>query len=282
MFSIVSWNIQYGKGVDGIINLSRIVDVINQEGLPDVLCLQEVSRNDPEIDNGNDHVEELRLLLPNYKHFFGQSYDRLGGKKKRKQFGNLILSAHSPVQVLYHMLPSPSDPKARFMPRQVTEMLINTGLNSFRIMNTHLEFFSEKQQIAQVNRLREIHKEACEQHHNPGIDKPKTPFEIINRHEKMIICGDFNFTLESIPYKIMTESMPNDISNILDAWNILYPNKNRNPTCGVYDKNQWKHGPHCRDYFFISKILENKVRKFSVNNETSASDHQPIRLILDL
>tara|TARA_Y100001960_G_C13940920_1_gene478978 strand:- start:136 stop:489 length:354 start_codon:yes stop_codon:yes gene_type:complete len=92
-------------------------------------------------------------------------------------------------------------------------------------MNTHLEFFSEKQQIAQVNRIREIHKEACEQYHYPGIDKPKTPFEIINRHEKMIICGDFNFTLGSIPYKIMTESMPKDISNILDAWNILYPKK---------------------------------------------------------
>jgi len=282
MFSIVSWNIQYGKGVDGIINLSRIADVINQDGLPDVLCLQEVSRNDPEIDNGNDQVEELKLLFPRYNHFFGPSYDRSIGKKKRKQFGNLILSVHSPVQVLYHMLPSPSDPTARFMPRQVTEMVINTGSNSFRIMNTHLEFFSEKQQIAQVNRLREIHKEACEQYHNPGIDKPKTPFEIINRHEKMIICGDFNFTLESNPYKIMTEPMSHDISNIHDAWDILYPKNNRTPTCGVYDNNQWKEGPHCRDYFFISKILDNKVKRFSVNNETSASDHQPIRLILDL
>jgi len=37
MLTIVSWNIQYGKGVDGRIDLHRITDVLEQDGLPDVL-----------------------------------------------------------------------------------------------------------------------------------------------------------------------------------------------------------------------------------------------------
>ena len=181
MFSIVSWNIQYGKGVDGIIDLHRIADVIHKDGLPDVLCLQEVSRNDPEIDNGRDQVNELKLLFPKYDYFFGASHDRfVRNEKRRKQFGNLVLTRHSPIQVLHHLLPSPADPSARFMSRQATEMVIKTDSSTFRLVSTHLEFFSERQQIAQVKRIREIHKEACEQFHEPGIDKPKTPFEIVD------------------------------------------------------------------------------------------------------
>ena len=184
--------------------------------------------------------------------------------------------------MLHHLLPSPADPEARFMSRQVTEMIINTGYNTFRMMNTHLEFHSEKQQIAQILRIKDLHKEACQQYNNPGIDKQNTPFEIVNREEKMIICGDFNFTVESKPYEIMTEPMPKDIIDLVDVWEVIYSKEPHASTCGLYDQKQWKEGPHCRDYFFLSKILEKKVKKFLINTETRASDHQPIRLIIDL
>ncbi|MED5516077.1 MAG: endonuclease/exonuclease/phosphatase family protein, partial [SAR324 cluster bacterium] len=67
MLSIVSWNIQYGKGADGLIDMHRIADVIQEGGLPDILCLQEVSRNDPDTANGSDQVNELKTLFPNYE-----------------------------------------------------------------------------------------------------------------------------------------------------------------------------------------------------------------------
>ena len=144
MFSIVSWNIQYAKGVDGLIDMQRIADVIKKGGLPDILCLQEVSRNDPDTANGSDQVSELQTLFPNYELFYGASHDRQGGKDGgRRQFGNLILSNRSPLQVMHHLLPSPADAKVRFMSRQTTEMIISTGSGNLRLMNTHLEFFSE-------------------------------------------------------------------------------------------------------------------------------------------
>ena len=62
MLSIVSWNIQYGKGVDGRIDLSRIAREILIDGFPDLICLQEVSRNYPATDNGSDQVAELQKM----------------------------------------------------------------------------------------------------------------------------------------------------------------------------------------------------------------------------
>ena len=56
MLSIVSWNIQYGKGVDGLINLTCVARDVRSEGLPDLLCLQEISRNYPTTGNGRGQV----------------------------------------------------------------------------------------------------------------------------------------------------------------------------------------------------------------------------------
>ena len=45
MIQVLSWNIQNGEGVDGVISLERIADTIFSMSNPDVICLQEVSRN---------------------------------------------------------------------------------------------------------------------------------------------------------------------------------------------------------------------------------------------
>jgi len=193
----------------------------------------------------------------------------------------LILTRRSPLQVLHHLLPSPADPKARFMSRQTTEMVLSTGSGTLRLMNTHLEFFSEKQQLAQVQRIRELHEEACAQSREAGLDFPNTPFARIKRSEKMVICGDFNFVPESASYRLITSAFHEDVPNLVDAWNVVNPGNNRSPTCGIFDHKQWKKGPHCRDYFFLSQNLSPQINHVSVNTETTASDHQPIRITLE-
>jgi exonuclease III len=70
--------------------------------------------------------------------------------------------------------------------------------------------------------------------------------------------------------------------DLIDAWNTVHPDASRVPTCGVFDNNQWEKGPHCRDYFFLSKNLSQRIQEVSVNIKTDASDHQPIRLILEV
>ena len=281
MLTIVSWNIQYGKGVDGHIDLNRIAKEVLNDGFPDLICLQEVSRNYPSTNNGSDQVAEFQKLFPEYESFFGASHDRFGGiNGKRRQFGNLVLSRHSPIQVLHHLLPSPADPKVKFMSRQTTELIIPTSSGEIRVMNTHLEFFSEKQQLSQVQRIRELHEEASTQFSEPGLDFPNTPFERVDRPDKMVICGDFNFTPDSISYQQMIAKFPENIPDLFDAWNTVHPLESRSPTCGVFDHKQWENGPHCRDYFFLSENLLQQIKEVSVNTKTNASDHQPICLIL--
>ena len=283
MLTLVSWNIQYGKGVDGYIDLGRIAETIHNDGLPDVLCLQEVSRNYPSNDEGADQVKELENFFPEYESFFGAVHDRSVGKvKTRKQFGNLVLSRLSPLQVLQHLLPSPADPEVRFMSRQIAELVLPTNTIDLRVMTTHLEFFSKIQQLAQIQRIREIHEEAFCQFHKPGKDMPDTPFELIKRPEKTVICGDFNFIPDSTHYRNMTEKFSDNNMDLVDAWREHYGVNTHTPTCGIFDFKQWEMGPHCRDYFFISQSLVQKINQVSVNTETDASDHQPIRLVLDV
>ena len=112
MLKLLSWNIQYGKGVDGLIDLKRIRDGILETADADIICLQEISRNEPQTSDGADQLQVLQNYFRDYEAFFGQAYDRSGGVDgKRRQFGNLVLSRIPVKQVVHHPLPSPPDPE---------------------------------------------------------------------------------------------------------------------------------------------------------------------------
>ena len=279
MLTLLSWNIQYGKGVDDRIDLCRIRDDILETADADIVCLQEVSRFEPGTSKGADQVQAFQEFFPDYEAFYGPAYDRSEGVDgQRRQFGNLVLSRIQVKQVVHPVLPSPPDPENRFMLRQASELQLSYHGFSFRLVNTHLEYFSEKQQLEQVHRLRELHQLACAMNLNPGIDMPGTPFEQLNSPVEVIICGDFNFTPQSELYRQMLASTPENIPILRDAWNVLHPGEVRDPTCGVFDRKQWEEGPHCRDYYFVSRNLEQRLESISINLATRASEHQPVVL----
>ena len=97
------------------------------------------------------------------------------------------------------------------MSRQIAELVIPANTTDLRVMTTHLEFFSEIQQLAQIQRIREIHEEAFNQFHNPGEGMQNTPFELVRRPEKTVICGDFNFIPDSVPYRKSSNRQIRDI-----------------------------------------------------------------------
>ncbi len=81
MTAIVTWNVQACRGVDGIVDPGRIARAIRSMGPADVVCLQEISRNDPEAEDGApaDQVAALSRLLPEFEVHFGAAVDRAGG-----------------------------------------------------------------------------------------------------------------------------------------------------------------------------------------------------------
>src|SRR5688572_32666763 len=87
---LITWNIQWGRGADGRVDLDRIVADARRLADFDVLCLQEVSDGYPELAgcDGYDQFGGLAQRLPAYAAFEGVATDipRPGGGRRR--FGN--------------------------------------------------------------------------------------------------------------------------------------------------------------------------------------------------
>jgi sn-glycerol 3-phosphate transport system permease protein len=62
MTVVLTWNIQAGLGCDGVTDLGRIADTIRARD-PDIICLQEVAQNVPDLGSGDDQVERLAALF---------------------------------------------------------------------------------------------------------------------------------------------------------------------------------------------------------------------------
>ncbi len=284
MTTILSWNIQCGRGVDGEIDLSRTVDVIKGIADADVICLQEISRLDPELDGGQcvDQALILASLFPDHQYVFGPALDRgRNGSRKRRQFGNMILTRFPLIQVYNHMLPQPMPPApCRHMPRQALEVVIEAEDGPLRITTTHLEYHCNEQRLAQVRRMCEIQCEVIANQSYPKYAPASGPYAAVSRPVRSILCGDFNAIPGDSVYKYITQPTSEMPSGYLDAWRVIHGQTPHAPTCGIYDRKQWPQGPHCRDYFFITSDLVELASDTQSFTETNASDHQPVLLEL--
>ncbi len=280
MTTILTWNIQCGRGCDGRVDLDRIAAVIRAMGNHDVICLQEVGRHIPELDDGAgaDQVAELAGLFPEFEPVFGAAIDRAGDPARpRRQFGNLILSRPPVVQAFRHALPQPADGAVKHMPRQATEVVVPRHANGaagpwLRIVTTHLEYHSKPQRLAQASRLLALQAEAAGNQETPPNAPPAGPYAAIPRPASGVLCGDFNIAIGGDVYDRLTGGGG-------DAWPLVHQ-RPHDPTCGVFDLIQWPEGAHCRDFFFVSPDLVESVAGLEVNLKTDASDHQPLRLTL--
>lgn len=268
MTAIVSWNIQCGKGCDGIVDLARIADVVRAMGEADVICMQEVTRKDPEIAGGADQAAELAALFPDHRAVFGAGLDR-----PPRQFGNLLLSRLPMLQVFLHLLPQPAQSGIKHMQRQAIEAVLATRAGPLRVVTTHLEYYSARHRAAQVERLRALQDEVAANEAQPP--KPAaSPYDPTPRPASLVLCGDLNLLPAEAEYGALFQPP------LVDAWREARPGEPHPPTTGVFDRVQWPMGGHCRDYFALTPDLASRIASFEVDLDTDASDHQPLRLEL--
>src|SRR5215813_6646220 len=160
---LITWNIQWCRGIDGNVDPARIGRVARSLADFDVLCLQEVAINYPGLAGsaGEDQVADLSAALPGYRALFGAATDTDDGQGRRSLFGNAIFTRLPAVQVYRHLLPWPADPAVMSMQRMALEAVVISARGPLRVTSTHLEFYSAAQRMAQVEALRRIHAEAC-------------------------------------------------------------------------------------------------------------------------
>ncbi|KVN18090.1 endonuclease [Burkholderia stagnalis] len=288
---LIDWNIQWGRDADGVVDLPRTIAAARRLGDFDVLCLQEVTRGFGALAGGPgpDQFAELAALLPGYTivEAIGADLPRTApgtsgtSGAPRRQFGNAIATRLPVGRVMRLLLPWPADDAAPSMPRVALEVELTSASGPLRVTTTHLEYYSERQRRAQVDALRDRHREACSHADRPAqAENADGPFSSTAQPRDAIICGDFNSPYDSDAYRRLLEPV-DGAPPFVDAWAARHPGVAPPPTAGVYDTAQWSDGPLTCDFVFVTDTLLPRVRRCEIDGDVRASDHQPIVLELD-
>jgi endonuclease/exonuclease/phosphatase family metal-dependent hydrolase len=283
---LITWNVQWCRGIDGRVDPARIVGEAKRLADFDVLCLQEVADNFPDprlaASAGEDQFAVLAALLPGYTAVPGVAVDHPADGGGRRRFGNLILSRLPVRQVFRHLLPFPADPGVNGMPRIAVEAAIVAPFGEVRVITTHLEWYSKKQLSAQVEALRAIYADGRAHAEQGSItDTSGGPFHTHLRPAPMIITGDFNLEPEDPLHARMQAPFADGTPALADAWEAMNPGVAHPSTFCIHMKME-PGGPelHC-DFYFVSEDLKPRLKSIRIDQQTQASDHQPVILALE-
>jgi len=275
---LLSWNIQWGRGLDGRVDLARILGAIHQLGDFDVICLQEVAVNFPGLpgSRGEDMVAELSAGLPGYTDIFGAATDVPDGRGGRSQFGNAIFSRLPVGQAWRHLLPWPAEPGAPSMQRVLVEAVVTSNVVPLRVMTTHLEYYSRHQREVQIDAIRRLHSEACAMSARiPLSEETGGAFEVFPRPAEAILCGDMNFPAWAPERARLLAPFADGEPAFRDAWEVLHPGTPHAPTCGIHPVD-FVDRPECFDFVFLTEGLSSRLKAHGIDAATEASDHQPV------
>ncbi len=275
---LLSWNIQWGRGMDGRVDLARILRTIRALGEFDVICLQEVAVNFPGLpgSRGEDQVAELSAGLPGYTGIYGAATDVPDGRDGRSQFGNVIFSRLPVGQVWRHPLPWPAEPDAPSMQRVLVEAVVTADIGPLRVMTTHLEYYSQRQRLSQIDAIRRLHAEACAMSaRSPLAEEQGGAFEVFPRPAEALLCGDMNFRALAPERSQILAPFAGGAPGFRDVWSALHPDAPHAPTVGIHPVG-FVDQPECFDFVFVTEGLASRLRAHGIDAATEASDHQPV------
>ena len=283
---LITWNIQWCRGVDGNVDPARIVRHAKAIADFDVLCLQEVANNYPNPrlagSRGENQFAELSRLLPGYAPVPGVAVDVPAEDGARRHFGNMILSRLPIGQVFRHLLPFPVEAGIKGMPRIALEAVVSSARGAIRVITTHLEFYGTQKRTEQVDALRRIYAEGSgHARHGSIADTGGGPFHTLMRPASTIVTGDFNLEPDDRLHAKMGEAFADGTPPLIDAWHAAQPGRAHPSTFKIYEKEPpGEPELHC-DYIFVSVDLVSRIRQIRVDQKTQASDHQPVLIEID-
>ena len=280
---IVSYNIQYGIGLDGKYDVGRIAEAVRGA---DVIALQEVTRNNPR--NGDrDMVAEISEALPDYFAAYGSNFEvNIGSRLENGraistsfQLGNMVLSK-TPIHLSRNLLlPRSRSLEAMNFQRGALEALIETPLGFIRFYSTHLDHRSPVERQNQIRFLRQrLLNYALEGGGLSGIPEiglPDLPYP-----EAFIVMGDFNMLPGSPEYVELAGRPDHEFGMPLTA-DLAVDVAQR---LAVADLVTWvdpdrpgdKSRHKCIDYIFTSASLARSLKRLWSDRDAVGSDHLPL------
>ena len=284
----VTYNIQYGTGLDGRYDVARIADAVRGA---DLIALQEVTRNNPRND-GRDMVAEIREQLPDYFAVYGPNLEldmgsRLEGGRAvdiRFQFGNMVLSKVPILSSRNILLPRERSIDRLNFQRGALEALVDTPLGPVRFYSIHLDHRSPDERARQLAFLMErvlaypLEGGALTGLAELDLAEPPLP-------EAFVLMGDFNMLPGSDEYAGLVGRPDHDSGQPLVASRPVDAAARVGgdalaPTCvdmrRPQDADRWTR----IDYCFVSAGLAARVKSVRVDTAASGSDHLPVWLEL--
>jgi endonuclease/exonuclease/phosphatase family metal-dependent hydrolase len=271
MMRLLSWNVQWCRGLDGNVDPGRIASQVHAMGAH-VACLQEIASNFTDLpgSKGEDQPIALWQGLPEHQPIVGWGVDIPARDATRMRFGNMILSRLPVARILRHSLPWPASPDAPSMPRAAVEAALQTPLGPLRVITTHLESSSGSHRAAQVRRLKEILLEGSLP--RKAADEPG-PFRAPPSPASAILCGDFNLAPDDPLHRELLDC------GLVDAWQALNPGQPHPPTFRLHARKEGV-APYCCDFVFVTPNLAPRLRSIRIDADNRASDHQPVMVEL--
>jgi endonuclease/exonuclease/phosphatase family metal-dependent hydrolase len=276
---LITWNIQFGVGVDGKLDLARIIAHAKSMADFDVLCLQEVADNFPDIQQGalTNQFAEIAALLPGYEAIEGPGVDVPDGKGDRRRFGNMMLSRYPVGRIFRHAMPWVTD-GSRSMPRLLIDAVIHAPWGPLRVMTTHLEYYSPAQRAGQVDTIRRAIQEGRVRASLPPVQGPGG-FAPTDETPSAILTADFNMTVDNPTFRRLLERDNDGAPGLIDAWQTLHPGEAHPFSFCIYDQRYDQ--PHCCDFILLTPDLRPRLRRVFYDTQTQVSDHQPVLVELD-
>jgi hypothetical protein len=306
---IVTYNVQWFKGLDNVVDIARVLSVAREMADFDAICMQEVAVNYTALTGALQPNQPaiLKQLLPGFEVFFSPAIDELSPcGTMRQQFGNLIATRLQVRQVQHTPLPYPNPPMQQPTPsmqRIALTCTVQAPWGPVRLITSHLEYYNQVMRHAQTRALRELHVQGCALAAQPSKTEQGTPYQPKPLTTDTIICGDFNFESDSEEYATMIQASDGTIGaqsleaaqrgivqtgapqtestgKLVNSFDLLHPGAAYPSTFRLFDRTYGPEPVGC-DFFFVSDSLAHRVKGFAVNQTTQASDHQPVLLELE-
>lgn len=286
---LVSYNIQFGVGLDGCYDPARIA--ANVQGA-DIIALQEVTRG----FFRNDHADLPADLAPYFPGYFQRfapgcdvllesGFDAQGHAfERRLQFGNMILSRHPILATRIHLLPHGRTMERMNMQRCMVETVIDAPGGALRVYNLHLDHVSADERLAQIAVLKRhvlafaTDGGALTGAGEYGLSDPPLP-------ENYVLLGDFNMLPDSVEYDAMAGratpgfgrplrfDQPVDAqerfgARSADSYSWMLPT-DEGPISALFD------------YAFVHCALVPRIRNVFIDTDATGSDHFPLWLEIE-
>ena len=289
----VSYNIQYGTGRDGVVDLPRIARAVQGA---DVIALQEVERFSHRTSM-QDQPALLAELLPGYHWVYGPGMDLSADvvapdgrvTQQRRQFGNMLLSKSPILTARNHLLPKLGTLVQFSLQRCALEgVIVTAGGHALRLYSVHLTHLDDSDRAPQIEHLLQVHAKAYGEGPGwcgSGVSQEMTEGQLaMPMPREAVLMGDFNLTVRSPLYARLAGPLSpeygrmNALDGFVDAWVAAGHAEAEGTTCysGTYSSGQRI------DFCFVSSSHAARIKRAWIDNEADGSDHQPIWTEIDL